>query len=172
MTDHRADAPTWAFLNAQIIQEAEATGALKLAIANVEQRHGLPSGSLSLRNSAFVLSLLYCMLVIPKEIWARDALPPELASLDPHPILALFSVTLKPSKFDEEPFHTLLRRLRNSVAHARFAIDDSGKITFWDQRNDSTPKDFEASITSDSLSLFLSTVGVALSNFRHPKRVN
>lgn len=172
MADHRDDVPAWAYINAQIIQEAETTGALATAIASVERRHGFPPHTLSLRNSAFVLSLLYCMLVIPEHLWARDALPPELASLDPQPILDLFSITLKPQRFDEKPLYWLLRRLRNSVAHARFAIYDSGEITFWDQKNNNTPKDFEAAVSPDSLGRFLSTVGVALANLRSLKRVN
>jgi hypothetical protein len=168
MVDRRSEVPTWAYINAQILQEARATGILVPAIARGENSYGLAPGSLNLENSAFRLSLLYCLIVVPKELWLNSAtLPASLAMVESQPILGLFSVEVKPPEFDGNPLQILLRRLRNSISHVRFSIGDDNRLAFWDQRNDNAPVNFRASISLPDLMRFLSTIGPALANLRH-----
>ena len=69
MKDLRIEVPTWAFINAQIIQRANMKRDLNKAIGHVEKQYNSAPYSLSTMNSAYVISLLYCLVLIPKELW-------------------------------------------------------------------------------------------------------
>ncbi len=173
MIDRRSEVPTWAYINAQILQEARAAGLLAPAIARVEAHYGLASGSLNLENSAFLLSLLYCLIVVPKELWVRSGtLPGSIAAMDAQPIVDLFSINVRPPHFEGNPLYVLLHKLRNSISHVRFSIADDNHVTFWDQLNEKAPVNFQASISLRDLMRFLSTVGPLLANLRHAKTVD
>jgi hypothetical protein len=132
MMDVRSEIPALAFINAQIIQDAVQTGALVEPTRRVENMYGLPWGSLRILNPAYLLSLLYCLIVVPKEFWLHDESHPVFARIDQDRLLGLVSVMLKTTTFDENPCYRLLRHLRNAVAHVRFTISEND-FTFWDQ---------------------------------------
>jgi hypothetical protein len=171
MTDQRSDVPMWAWLNGQIIQEAFAAGELAPAIARVEKQYAVSPGTFSVENVGYLLSLLYCLIVVPKQLWLQTSLPPELASLDPQPILDLFRITQGSQNFDTNPLYRLLRHLRNSIAHVRFSIDDSNRLMFWDQYSDNHSIEFKASISLSDLMKFLSRIGPLLANLRNAPTV-
>jgi len=166
MIDRRSEIPTWAFINAQIVQDAHRSGALAQSIRRVEEGYQLPPGSLTPINSAYAVSLLYCLVVVPKELWLRDGPPPELAALDQSSVLSLVTVTQRSRQFDAAPFYGLLRHLRNALSHVRFEIADDGEFSFWDQPTATSPPNFRATMSQSALERFLSTVGPALANLR------
>ena len=168
MADRRPEIPSWAFINAQIIQDAERSGALAASVRRVEQGYSLPAGSFRVINSAYMVSLLYCMIVVPKELWLRTTLPPEIAKLESS-ILPLIIVTQHSSQFEGNPLFTLLRHLRNALSHVRFEIADNGDFSFWDQSNESAAPSFRATMSVATLEKFLSVVGAALANLRTSK---
>jgi hypothetical protein len=118
-------------------------------------------------NSAYLVSLLYCLIVVPRELWLKDTENPSIANLDSSSVLGLFSITIRPIKFDASPVLALLRHLRNALAHARFSIDKSGNFIFWDQENERSPRNFQAAISTQDLEAFLSSVGATLANLRN-----
>jgi hypothetical protein len=172
MKDIRPEIPALAFISAQIVQEAERLGALFEATHRVESQYQLPSGSLSVMNPAHILGLLYCLIVVPKELWLQDKSHLVFARIDEAKLLSLFSITLKSRAFEKNPSHALLRHLRNAVAHVHFTLVESN-FTFWDQEPQTKQETFRATFTLASLSEFLSTVGAALANLRlEPSRVH
>ncbi len=166
MIDRRTEIPTWAFINAQIIQDADRSGALAPSIKRIEDAYHVPRGSLRIINSAYAVSLLYCLVVVPKELWLRNELPSNRTALNPALFLRLVSITLPSRQFDRDPVLGVLRHLRNALSHVRFEIGDNGDFTFWDQSSDNSARTFSATITRPNLEEFLSIVGAALANLR------
>jgi hypothetical protein len=113
-------------------------------------------------NPAYVASLLYCLLVVPRQLFVEgneifwdSHVPP--AMIGSHFVIktAAPEILEKSSQF--------LRRLRNSVAHARFEVDEDLMFVFRDGRN---VVDFEVQASADHLMAFLSDVGSKLVNLR------
>jgi hypothetical protein len=166
MIDKRKEIPAWAFINMQIIQDANSSGMLLPSIRRVEEGYQLPPNSLVVINSAYLLSLLYCLIVVPKELWLRDKHHPFFARINPDDLLGLFVIKQKSPDFDSEPVYNFLRHLRNAISHVRFSIGEDEVFTFWDQRYESSLRHFEASASRRSMEIFLSTVGSLLANLR------
>ncbi|MBX3037259.1 MAG: hypothetical protein KF758_10135 [Anaerolineales bacterium] len=173
MTDYVKQIPAWAYINFQIFQDAREQGNLKDSISRVEKMYKLPYGSLDIENSAYIISLLYCLIVVPKELRYRDGLSKFLEETKLSPITNLFSISIKPDKFDEDPLFELIYHLRNSISHVRFSIDEIDekrrKFIFWDKKHENAPINFECSIELPGLMMFLSIIGQALANFVNQK---
>jgi hypothetical protein len=166
MTDVRTEIPALAWINAQIIQEAERMGSLNGPTRQVETFYGLPAGSLRILNPAHLIGLLYCLIVVPKELWFKDESHPVFTRIHYDKLVGLISVSKKTGKFDTHPSYRLLRHLRNSVAHARFALVDD-KFEFWDQEPRTDRETFRATSSLAQLSEFVSYVGPILANLRN-----
>lgn len=166
MTDLRSEIPKRAFLNAEITQEMVKTSAFSECLKMVQQKYDLQE--YQFLNPAYVISLLYCLLVVPKEIWLKgDPHHPIYLEIGKRNPLKYFKLEVPidtGDRFFRSPVYSLLRGLRNSVAHARFAVDQDMTFTFWDQRNENAPEHFRVSISADSLMAFLSQVGSLLAN--------
>jgi hypothetical protein len=164
MSDRRSEVPVWAFLNMQIVQEAVRSGDLDRAVRKIEERYELSPNSLRVINLAYVLSLLYCLVVVPKEIWAGSRLPDALAGIDADWLMSLVRIEIRSPDFDKEPVRKLIQHLRNALAHVRFEVNGEGDFTFWDQKNDQAPANFRATFTQNTLEQFISKVGAPLAN--------
>lgn len=154
-----------------ILQEAFRSGDLVKATRHVEKSYNLRPDSLPVINLAYVVSLLYCLVVVPKELWATDKLPVALSNIDANWLLGLVSITLKSPNFDHDPVNRFFRHLRNAIAHVRFEVNDLGDFSFWDQKNENATPNFRASFSQPALELFLSKVGPELANlhFQHDR---
>ena len=168
MNDRRREIPTWAFINAQIIQDAVKTGKLQSSIEKVEKYYKLKPRSFSIINSAYLTSLLYCLIIVPKELWIINNRHPVFSKISKKDLFSLFKIKKKPPVFEKDPVFMFLRHLRNAISHVRFLIDEEGNFTFWDQKNDdSSQRTFEAiTVAPNSMEIFLSTVGSQLANIR------
>src|SRR4030043_339490 len=70
--DLRLEIPARAFLNAQIIQEVRDKSEFKQAIKTVITTGHYKNQGLTeyeFQNPAYVVSLLYCLIVVPNELW-------------------------------------------------------------------------------------------------------
>lgn len=166
MTDVRTEIPALAYVNAQIIQEANRMGSLDEPIRQVEINYGLPVGSLRILNPAHLIGLLYCLIVVPKELWLKNDAHPIFEQIDPKRLLAFVSVLEGAKVFDKSPAYSLLRHLRNAIAHARFELIEDNFI-FWDQDLKSDRETFRATLSLQKLSEFVSYVGPVLANLRN-----
>jgi hypothetical protein len=183
MPDMRLDLPKWAFMNAQILQNADAAGDLARAVAVVESAYGVPRGTLRIRNLAYLVSLLYCLIVVPKELWPIEGKqpskrPPTLRFPD-HTFLAAIEWNTKPTYFsdgpvsgeivdDDDRVFYFVYHLRNALSHANFAITPSQGFRFWDPKDsgDVPKRRFDATMSLAVVEHFLATVGAVLANTR------
>ncbi len=165
MADRRQEIPTWAFLNALIAQQAVQTGDLARSVRSVEIHYGLAPGSLRFINEAYVVSLLYCLIVVPKEVWLLSENHSVYEKIDKDWLVGLFDVEHFDDRFAKHPVYHLIHHLRNAVAHANFSLEDE-RFAFWDQKGRTSAPYFGASISIHCLQDFLSKVGTMLANLR------
>lgn len=165
MTSLRNEIPRLAYIEAQVLHRAAATGALSESVRAVENHYKLPNGSLG--SGVFlesrVLTLLYCLVVVPKEIWASEAKHPVYKAIASTWTVPDKAVTLPREGDQGPPIYDFIHHLRNAVAHARFSFDGRS-FHFWDQRQNEREPSFRASLTIENLQRLLETVGALLAN--------
>ena len=156
--------PQRAFINAQIVQAAEDTGDWRGAVEAMRASYRLPE--YQFMNQAYLASLLYCLLVVPKEIWIKqNRAHPVLDKIDEGQLRKTFEIRLcKDPNFDRDVKYNLLHKLRNSVAHVNYETDENMTFIFWNESRGN--KTFRCTVAASSLMWFLSEVGAALANLR------
>lgn len=65
----KSEIPKRAFINAQIIQKVCNTNNWQDALTSVSLEYKLESYNFI--NQAYLVSLMYCLLVVPKEVWPK-----------------------------------------------------------------------------------------------------
>ena len=166
--DFREQIPTAAYYNMLVLQQATIDGDLRRALKHWSAEMGV-SSEVSLINPGLVASLLYCLIVVPKEVWdppSNDAIYVKLNEGEP---LKLFHVTTWQRKSNEHPLRDFLRHLRNAIAHANFSVDSEWRFEFWDKPSKGEDVNFRASIVRDDLARFLSVVGSELARLKDRK---
>lgn len=160
MPDFRAEIPTRSFINALIIEEAVETRSFQDCVQQTLSKIRLPIAEYQFVNPAHLVGLLYCLVVVPKEIWLLPQNHILYKRLKEEAELEkLFSITLRDPKFDSDPVYYLMHRLRNAIAHANFSIDESQAFEFWDGPGKNEPANWKASITSLNLLKFVNWLG-------------
>jgi hypothetical protein len=164
MDDFRTQIPQSAFINAQVIHDAMIDGDLRRSLAKWRTHYNIPD--LSLINPAHVASLLYCLIVVPKEVWdppSNDDVYKLIDMCKPKP-LDLFTIrTWAPPT--EHPVRDFLRHLRNAISHVKFSVDSEYNFEFWDNKRNGV-ENYRVVITLDNLAKFLTLVGAQLANLR------
>jgi len=149
--------PQMAYMNAQVLHDAHARGLISESEQRVADSYGIPS--YRVRNPAHVVSLLYCLIVVPKELWDPPANHQIYGRLEIHKPLDLFDIDHWDRSSNNHPIRDFIKHLRNAVAHANFDVcEDEDCYVFRDRGN------FTVSISGENLGKFLSTVGAELAN--------
>jgi len=140
--------PTAAFIEHFVVDEALKQGcSLHQASKKICKNFGVSEAFLFPMKETRLLSLLYCLLIFPREIWKRDN---------------LLDVVLERATADAELLASnkrnlsakIIRGIRNAAAHARISFHDQ-TVTFQDQRGDAPPH-FELSMSyKEALNLML-----------------
>lgn len=158
--------PGIAYIEAQILHRASAQRLLAPAVRSVEAEYGLQPGSLG--NGVFletrILSLLYLLIVVPKEFWNLS---------QNHPIYGRIKESWSPERVTvvedrsswQEPTYRFVHHLRNAIAHANFEFK-SGKFEFWDQPKNK-PETYRAILPTTEMQQFLEVVGSLLANLKN-----
>lgn len=70
----RRDIPLWAYLEHRVLASAAQEGSLQRSARKIEERHGLPREYLGngLPWQPRVVSLLYTLILFPKELWSMN----------------------------------------------------------------------------------------------------
>ena len=70
------DVPALAWIENEILADAVSSGNLSPAVKRIEEKYGLPNGTLGVGRSkqTMLLSLPYLLLVFPRETWRSNAL--------------------------------------------------------------------------------------------------
>ncbi|HEX7832759.1 MAG TPA: hypothetical protein VF787_24115 [Thermoanaerobaculia bacterium] len=163
--DLRLEIPARSFINHQILQTPTLQPALDAAAGELfatalYRDQGLIAGEYPLFNQAHVVSLLYCLIVVPKEILGLNADDELFRTMDAQSAFAQFRIHASPSPKPETVSYSLIHAWRNSVSHALFEIDPRMNFRFWTERN---PK-WDFSVARDNLMKFLSQYGALLAN--------
>ncbi len=168
--DLQHEIPKRAFINAQIIQEArdkpDFIRSIKKVISSPQcSTQGL--AEYQYENPAYIASLLYCLIVVPKELWANPKNNDSLyARIEEHHPENLFRTVIhdNENKMGLTPTRLVIYHLRNAVAHARYSVDNHMGFTFWDQKCEHCPPYWKVEIDPDKLMTFLSEIGAILAN--------
>jgi hypothetical protein len=163
MMNLRDEIPKRASMNAEIVQHVITTQVFGEAIEAIQQKYGIQE--YQFMNQAYVVSLLYCLLVVPKELWLgkerKQGIYQELDKWEP---LRNFDLEITNHEFAQDPTYHLIHGLRNSIAHARFSVNNSLQFTFWDQRPGASAPHFQVTASSSNLMAFPSEIGSLLAN--------
>ena len=163
MSNFTKDIPQSAFINAEIRQAALPTGDFQQAMQDVVKKYGLTD--YTYMNPAYCVSLLYCLIVVPKELFVKRNAKAINSRLPVHDITELVNVVLdKDSAEDDSEF--FLRRLRNSIAHVNYEVDKSMTFTFKDKRPGEKDWKFIVTIEATNFMKFISLIGALLANLR------
>lgn len=112
------------------------------------------------RDHSLAISMLFCMIVIPKELLLLPRDHKIYKDLDNENIMMGFRITQPAEKIGSSEF---IRLLRNSVSHANFSVRDGvedAEFEFWTEREPI----FRATISYLGLMDFLGHVGSRLAN--------
>jgi hypothetical protein len=161
MTDYRNEIPLRALLNAAIIDRAVETAEFEECVRTVLKLAG-SMGSYQFKNPAFIAGFLYCVIVVPKEIWLSSEDNPIYQKLHDEKVVDLFEIKLKDPEYDTKPTYFLIHRLRNAIAHANFEIDQSQAFTFKDRKRKGDPPFWVAWVSNANLFRFLNSLAHVL----------
>jgi hypothetical protein len=165
MSGRRDKIPKFAFVEAQVIHRAVRANALERSVREVESDYGLRPGSLG--HGVFlecrVVSLLYCLILVPKEVWARGSGHELYERISNQWTIDPGMISQHRPDFWESPTYHFIHHLRNALAHARFDFTN-WRFDFWDQLPSEKSPSFRASLQLDDLQSFLEIVGALLAN--------
>ena len=161
------DLAAMAYIEQQILGQAAREGTLQGHARRIEEQYGLENGFLGsgLIWQTRVLSLLYTLVLFPKEYWRMDKNDPIYKEIDQRWWSTGRVDVITQDRQYENTAYGFIHRLRNALAHARvsFRGDD---IEF----SDSTFRGeevYRARISRDEASRFLETVGSIMANRRN-----
>lgn len=162
--DLRLDVPARSFIRTQLISLLKQGGTLfeaKKRLFSMEpyESVGFDEYAYEVYDHSLVISLLFCLIVIPREILDLDSNHSIYRHFEDENVIGLFTI-IQPPQIETNQFFKLLR---NSVAHALFSItihDETMVYEFWTERKPI----FRATIAHDNLIKFLSIVGAKLAN--------
>jgi hypothetical protein len=161
------DIPIGIWINSNIIAEAERTGILLDAKRKAGITFNFDPDKYHLINASYLVSLLYCMIVVPREIILRSSLPNLIKNINSFKILEQILIIKNTYSLDNDPFVNVILHLRNAIAHVRYDIVPSniisgGQFIFWDQQKVNSPENFRASMSLEALENFLKILGPQL----------
>jgi hypothetical protein len=152
----RNEIPQWAWYNGQVMfhlsdaLETDPTQTISHFVSSFQKSQNFPS-NFNFKNQGVLLSLLYGLLVVPKELWEKGSSQTQF----PFRTRQYFSFELG-NTMDTANF---LRCMRNAISHANFDVNiDPPVYQFWNIGGNGT-KNFEVKISHGDLGLFVSEVG-------------
>ncbi len=158
--------PALGYIEAQILHRASAQGLLAPAVGSVEREYGLQPGSLG--SGVFletrILSLLYLLIVVPKEFWSLSNNHQIYGRINESWSLEMVSIAVCNSRW-QDPIYRFIHHLRNAMAHANFEFKN-GNFEFWDQ-NKNAPETYRATLSTAAMQQFLEVVGSLLANLKN-----
>jgi len=152
----REEIPQWSWYNGQFLfkfdeylKNGKHQTSLEQFYKDFINENSIPEGIYHTKNQGIVISLLYTLLVIPKEIWEKENTSFNFEYDD-------YFETI------EGKFHNtldFLRLIRNSISHANFDVDiKSSEYIFWNT-NKKGLINFKFKSNHEKLGKFLTMIG-------------
>ena len=159
------DIAAWAFIEQAVLASAERDGSLQNHAQKVEREYGLPPRYLAtgLIWQTRALSLLYMLILFPKEYWNLDQSDPIYRDIEQRWSVDEVSVVTPDEKFGSTVYG-FVHRLRNALAHARIAFQGDD-IEIWDTSK--SREVYRARIPKKEVQKFMEIVGSRLANLRN-----
>jgi hypothetical protein len=160
-----AEIPSMAFIEAQVIQHPMTLEACRSVIQEIERQYQVPTGSLGdgIFYQSRILSLLYTLIVFPKEVWSLDQADPFYEEVSRKVDINGFLVQSGKRDF-EDPHYNLVHRIRNAVAHANVEFKEPN-IIFSDRNG------WQATASVEVVWHFLSEIGAIMANLRNSRGI-
>ena len=160
--------PAMAYLEAQILHYACSEGLLAPSVRSIEIKYGMHPGSFGsgIFLKTRILSLLYLLIVVPKEFWSLSENHPIYDQIKKSWSLETVKINLD-KNHGKEPIYKFIHHLRNAIAHANFEFK-SGNFEFWDQYKNK-PEIYRAKLSTQEMQQFLEVVGALMADLRNEK---
>lgn len=162
--DHRKDIPLGCVINKDVINFLRHKPAFRNACIKVPRFRNISNQEQEewpFFNISFGFYLMYCLLVVPKELndLSRDS--SFYQEIQKGNVLRNFEIIIPDT--DDVPVHEMFRFLRNAVAHVNYHIDENDKIEFWNRRGNGQ-ENWRVSITHDDMVAFLQEIEIPVIN--------
>lgn len=161
----RKDIPLMAYFEHGVLALAAQEGALQSSARRIEERYGLPREYLGsgLLWQPRVLSLLYTLILFPKELWSLGQDDPIFRAIEQRWSLDGIEVITDDELYGNTVYG-FVHRLRNALAHARitFRGDD---IECWDRWREMEA--YRVRVPRAEAEKFVGVVGVEMANRRN-----
>ena len=159
--------PAVAYIAAQMLHRASAEGLLLPSVRSVEAEYGLKPGSLGggIFLQTRTISLLYSLILIPKEFWCLGEKDPVYERISAAWSLKVINIKTDRSNW-QDPIYRFIHHLRNALAHANFFFEGSN-FEFWDEHNNQ--EKYRAALSISSVQQFLEVVGSIMANLRNER---
>lgn len=160
IVDHRKDIPLGCIINKDIINFLRNKPAFRSACIQVPKLKKISNENNEewpFFNISFGFYLMYCLLVVPKEL---NKLSPDSSfykKIHNESVLRNFKIILPDT--GDVPAHEMFRFLRNAVAHVNYSIDENDNIEFWNNRGNGE-ENWRVSITHGDMVSFLQEIEI------------
>ena len=160
-----AEIPRMAFVEAQVLQHPMTLEACRSVIPEIERQYQVPTGSLGdgIFYQSRILSLLYTLIVFPKEVWSLDQADPLYDEVSKKVDIDGFVVRSGRQDF-KDPHYNLVHRIRNAVAHANIEFKEPN-IIFQDRNG------WQATASLEVVWRFLTEIGAIMANLRNSRTI-
>lgn len=158
MEDRRAQIPTMCSVNVSIIDRLSQSKEFVQKCIEVPVELGFghpdPGEPWPFMNPSWAAYMMYCLLVVPKELYQLPKNDPFYADLQKKDVFSNFDVKLQRKSFSDDPqYH--FASLRNAISHVNYQIDQS-TFNFWDHPpRKPNERHWEVSVEESDLMAFL-----------------
>ena len=159
MEDRRIQIPTQCWVNVAIIDRLQQTSLFKKYCVDVPREAGFqglgPESEWPFMNLSWGAYMMYCLLVVPKELYNLPKEDPFYTGLQKREVMQYFTISKERETFARNPrYH--LRSFRNAISHVNYEIDANSELTFWDHPpGEPQKRHWEVRATEDHLLEFL-----------------
>ncbi|MCY3816540.1 MAG: hypothetical protein OXG59_09655 [Gammaproteobacteria bacterium] len=159
------DIAAWAFIEHAVLSSAERDGSLRDHAQCVEEKYDLPPGYLKtgLIWQTRALSLLYMLILFPKEYWKLNRGDPIYRDIEQRWSVVDAVSVVTPDKRYGSTAYGFVHRLRNALAHASITFQGDN-IEIWDTSG--RQEVYRAKIGRKEAENFLAVVGSTMANLR------
>lgn len=123
-----------------------------------------PNMSWPFQNSSWEVYKLYCMIVVPKELYNLDESDSYYINLVKKDVMRNFNIKKQRKNFKESVLYNF-NSLRNSISHVNYLIRDDGSFVMWDHKPKQKAEEawhWHVEITRDDMNVFLGEISVHL----------
>jgi len=155
-------------VNSAIINDAMSKKEFIESCVNVPLQHNIlppePSAPWPFQNASWDAYKLYCMVVVPKELYNLPENDEFYQSLRNKDVFRSFTVHKERKSFSESPIY-YLNSLRNSISHVNYCISDNCEFELWDhppKKSEVCHWHWHVKVAKNDMDIFLGEIAEAV----------